>query len=171
MIPTSNTHISKAIKARLATVAAVGILYPVAALGAALCATTIFSGTAYAAETPAALVQIAQTAATPLNFQKKTYALKGSVTIEQRGNRTVLVFSDDFKTKRGPDLKVFLSKNAVSDATGDNATTEAIRLGELTSNRGGQEYVLPEGVNLSEYSSVLVHCEAFSKLWGGADLI
>ena len=170
MTNTSKTNVSKAIKARVATLAAVGILYPTAALGAALCATTMFSGPAYAAEAPAAIVQVAQTASTPVSFQKKTYALKGSVTVEQRGDRTVLVFSDDFKTKRGPDLKVFLSKNAVSDATGTNATTQAVRLGELTSNRGGQEYVLPEGVNLSEYSSVLVHCEAFSKLWGGADL-
>lgn len=106
----------------------------------------------------------------PATFQKKTYALKGSVTVEHRGDQTVLVFSDDFKTKKGPDLKVFLSKNAVSDATGSNATTDAIRLGALTSNKGAQEYVLPAGVTLSDYSSVLVHCEAFSKLWGGADI-
>lgn len=107
---------------------------------------------------------------TPVKFQKKTYALKGAVTVEQRGEQTVLVFSDDFRTKKGPDLKVFLSKNAVSAATGANATTDAVRLGVLTSNKGAQEYVLPAGVTLSDYASVLVHCEAFSKLWGGADI-
>lgn len=107
---------------------------------------------------------------TPALFQKKTYALKGAVTVEQRGDQTVIVFSDDFRTKKGPDLKVFLSKNAVSAATGTNATTDAVRLGALSSNKGAQEYVLPAGVTLSDYSSVLVHCEAFSKLWGGADI-
>lgn len=107
---------------------------------------------------------------TPVKFQKKTYALKGAVTVEQRGEQTVLVFSDDFRTKKGPDLKVFLSKNAVSTATGTNATTDAVRLGALSSNKGAQEYVLPAGITLSDYASVLIHCEAFSKLWGGADL-
>jgi hypothetical protein len=166
----TNTAKSKAVKARVATLAAVGILYPTMALGAALCATTLFSGAAYAAEAPAAAMQMDSMTSAPVDFQKKTYALTGSVTVEHRGDRTVLVFSDDFRTKRGPDLKVFLSKNTVADATGTNATTDAVRLGELTSNRGTQEYILPEGVNLADYSSVLVHCEAYSKLWGGADL-
>jgi len=157
-------------KARFATLAAIGVIYPVAALGAALCATTMFSGSAYAAEAPAAVVQMAKADAQPVSFQKKTYALKGSVTVEQRGNRTVIVFSDDFKTKKGPDLKVFLSKHDIANATGDNATTDAIRLGALQSNKGAQEYILPEGVNLTDFNSVLVHCEAFSKLWGGADV-
>ena len=120
--------------------------------------------------TPTAMMDHKQADMTPATFQKKTYALKGAVTVEQRGEQTVLIFSDDFRTKKGPDLKVFLSKNTVSDATGENATTDAVRLGALTSNKGGQEYVLPEGVTLSDYSSVLVHCEAFSKLWGGADI-
>lgn len=145
---------------------------------AILTTAALLSTPAFAAPTPdqaaapasAAMMDHKKASMTPASFQKKTYALKGSVTVEQRGNQTVLVFSDDFRTKNGPDLKVFLSKNAVSDATGTNATTDAIRLGELSSNKGGQEYVLPDGVSLSDYASVLVHCEAFSKLWGGADI-
>ncbi|MEM7728004.1 MAG: DM13 domain-containing protein [Pseudomonadota bacterium] len=163
--------VTKAVRARVATLAAVGILYPVAALGAALCATSMFSGPAYAAEAAAVqTVGIDHAAAKPAAFQKKSFSLDGSVSVERRGERTVLVFSDDFRTKRGPDLKVFLSTNSVSDATGVNATVDAVRLGALSSNRGGQEYILPEGVNIADYSSVLVHCEAFSKLWGGADI-
>lgn len=159
------------VKAKFATLAAIGVLYPVAALGAALCATTMFSSAAHAAElSPAPVVQAAHTHSAPIAFQKKSFSLKGDVSVEQRGDRTVLVFSDDFRTKNGPDLKVFLSRNSVAASTGTNATLNAVRLGELKSNRGGQEYVLPEGVSLSDFNSVLVHCEAFSKLWGGADL-
>ncbi|GLQ20724.1 DM13 domain-containing protein [Algimonas porphyrae] len=165
----TNSDISRAVRARLATVAALGVIYPVAALGAALCATTMFSGAAFAAEASAA-VQVDHTSSAPAEFQKKSFSLKGSVTIEQRGDRTVIVFSDDFRTKNGPDLKVFLSQNTVTDATGRNATQSAVRLGVLTSNKGGQEYVLPAGINLADYNSVLVHCEAYSKLWGGADI-
>jgi hypothetical protein len=143
---------------------------------AILTTAALFSSPVYAApqqmsdNAPEAMMDHKQAMTAPATFQKKTYALKGSVTVEQRGDQTVLVFSDDFRTKKGPDLKVFLSKNTVSDATGSNATTDAIRLGELTSNKGAQEYALPTGVSLSDYSSVLVHCEAFSKLWGGADI-
>ena len=102
----------------------------------------------------------------PVSFQKKTYALKGSVTVEQRGERTVLVFSDDFKIQKGPDLKVFLSKTDVA-----SATSAAVRLSVLQSNKDAQEYILPVGVNLADFSSVLVHyCEAFSKFCGDADI-
>lgn len=165
----TQTKQRKQVRARIATLAALGIIYPTAGLGAALCATTMFSGMAHAADTPA-IVQVAQTPSAPISFQKKTFSLKGSVSIEQRGGQTVLVFSENFRTKNGPDLKLFLSKSPIDKATGDNATTDAVRLGVLKSNRGAQEYVLPEGVSLSNYSSLLVHCEAYSKLWGGADL-
>jgi hypothetical protein len=165
---TSQTALSRNIRARVATLAAISVLYPAAALGAALCATTMFSAQAHAAEPVAAVSAPAQV--TPIAFQKKSVSLKGDVRVERRGERTVLVFSEDFRTKNGPDLKVFLSPRSVSDATGSNAVSGSIRLGELASNKGAQEYVLPEGVSLSDYASVLVHCEAYSKLWGGADL-
>ena len=159
----------KAIKARFATLAAVGVMYPAAALGAAICATTMFGGVAHAAPAAATAPAPVQTLA-QADFQKKTYSVKGGITVEQRGSQTVIVFSDDFRTRSGPDLKVFLSRNDVATSTGANATSNAVKLGVLKDNRGAQEYVLPEGVNIADFSSVLVHCEAFSKLWGGADI-
>ncbi len=165
---------AKPINPRLTTLAALGIAYPIAALTAALCAGAMFSGTAHAAEAnyaPAAQEAAMQVkSSAPAAFQKKTYGLNGSITIEQRGSSTFIVFSDDFKTKRGPDLKVFLSRNDVASSTGTNAVPASIRIGELKSNQGAQEYELPAGVNIADFNSVLVHCEAFSKLWGGADL-
>ena len=163
---------TKTLNARLTTLAAVGIAYPLLGIGAALCAGAMVSGTAHAADiAPAAQTASVQTqTSAPAAFQKKTYKLSGAITVEQRGSSTFIVFSDDFKTKRGPDLKVFLSRNDVASSTGTNAVPASIRLGELKSNRGGQEYELPAGVNIADFKSVLVHCEAFSKLWGGADL-
>ncbi len=159
----------KAIKTRIATVAAISVVYPAAALGAALCATTMFSSPAFAA--PAAVTAPAQSQTlVQADFQKKTYSLKGGITVEQRGSQTVIVFSEDFRTRSGPDLKVFLSRNNVAGSTGTNATSNAIKLGVLKDNRGAQEYVLPEGIDIADFNSVLVHCEAFSKLWGGADI-
>ena len=67
-------------------------------------------------------------------------------------------------------MKVFLSPLDISTVTGETAVNGAINLGELQKTKGAQEYILPAGVNIADYSSVLVHCEKFSILWGGAGL-
>ncbi len=104
------------------------------------------------------------------DFVRKSKRLKGSWTVEQRGDKTFIVFSDDFRAANGPDLKIFLSPKSVSDATGKNAVDGSINIGELVKTKGTQEYEIPAGVNLSDFGSVLVHCEAYSVLWGGGDL-
>lgn len=113
----------------------------------------------------------AETASLPSGeFVKKRKKLKGAWHVEQRGDQTVIVFADDFRAAGGPDLKVFLSPKTVADVTGKTAVDGSVLLGELTSTKGAQEYVLPEGVSLDDFSSVLVHCEAYAVLWGGGDL-
>ena len=104
------------------------------------------------------------------DFVRKSKKLKGSYDVVQRDGRTFIVFSDDFRAANGPDLKIFLSPKDVSDATGRNATDGAINIGVLKSTRGVQEYEVPAGVDLADFGSVLVHCEAYSVLWGGSDL-
>ena len=104
------------------------------------------------------------------NFVRFNKKLGGDVTVLEVDGRTVLRFGESFRASRGPDLKVFLSPQGLDTVSGRTAVDGAVRLGELKRNRGTQDYVLPEGVNLSEFSSVLVHCEEFSVLWGGAEL-
>lgn len=103
-------------------------------------------------------------------FAKKKYKIKGNWSVVQRDGQTFIKLSDDFKTKNGPDLKIFLSPNTVDRVNGKNAVNDAINLGALKSNKGGQEYLIPAGVNLANFNSVLVHCEAYSVLWGASDL-
>jgi len=110
-------------------------------------------------------------AETATGFTKKDYAIKGGWTIETRGDQNIIKFTGDFKTKNGPDLKVFLSPRAIESVKGTNATHEALFISKLKSNSGEQEYLLPEGIDLADYKSLLIHCEAFSVLWGGANLI
>jgi hypothetical protein len=104
------------------------------------------------------------------DFVKKKKKLKGSYEVVQRGAKTFIVFSDGFRAANGPDLKIFLSPTALSDVTGKTAVNGSINIGELKSTKGAQEYEIPAGVNLSDYASVLVHCEEYSVLWGGSDL-
>ena len=103
-------------------------------------------------------------------FFKKKYKINGTWTLVQNRDKTVIRFSGDFKTKSGPDLKVFLSPKSVTEVNGKNAIEGAIKLGVLTNNRGAQEYEIPAGTDLSQCSTLLVHCEAYSVLWGGGSL-
>lgn len=109
-------------------------------------------------------------ALTAQSFTKKKYKINGDWSIVQEGGKTIIRFSDDFKTKKGPDLKVFLSPQSVGDVTGKTALDGAVTLGVLKSNKGTQDYVIPKGVSLANFSSVLIHCEAYSVLWGGGRL-
>ena len=103
-------------------------------------------------------------------FFSKKYDIKGTWSVTERDGKSYVSFSDDFKTKNGPDLKVFLSPTDEGSVSGKNAVKGSLNLGELKSNKGAQEYEIPEGTDLSEYSTVLVHCQAYSVLWGGGEL-
>jgi len=104
------------------------------------------------------------------SFIKKQKSIRGDWEIIRENGQTKLIFSSDFKVAKGPDLKVFLSPQNLSDVSGKTATRSAVKLDHLKSSSGGQIYIIPNGVNLSSFNSVLVHCEAYSVLWGGGSL-
>lgn len=103
-------------------------------------------------------------------FFKKKYKIQGSWSLTERNGVHYISFSNDFKTKNGPDLKVFLSPRSVNDVSGKTAVGGSLNLGVLKSNKGAQEYAIPAGTDLSKFSTVLVHCQAYSVLWGGGSL-
>jgi len=68
-------------------------------------------------------------------FFKKKYRIKGTWSLITRDDKRFIVFSDDFKTKNGPDLKIFLSPKSAEDVTGKNAVDGALNLGVLIKNK------------------------------------
>ncbi len=104
------------------------------------------------------------------SFVKKRYAINGTASIEKISGETKLVFSEDFKTKNGPDLKVYLSKESLSTLSAQEVDESAVRLSVLKSHQGKQSYTIPASIDLSEYQSVVIQCEAYTVLWGGFDL-
>lgn len=116
-------------------------------------------------------VQPGETVLQSGSFENLGYDARGTWSIVERadGGRE-LRFSDDFRTRGGPDLKVFISPETTSTITGENATTGAVRLGELGRSRGGKTFDIPADVDLAAFGSFVVHCERFAKLWNGADL-
>ena len=104
------------------------------------------------------------------NWVEKGYSIKGGWKIVERDERKFIVFDDNFKTKKGPDLKVYLSAKSIEAVKGGNVAQSSIKIAPLKSNKGAQEYEIPNEVKLEDYSSLLIHCEAYSHLWGGAAL-
>lgn len=110
----------------------------------------------------------------PLNQQSVMYTgnfrdgdsfhkAKGEVTTVKSEQNLYLQF-ENFEVTNGPALHVYLKKN-------DTATSEGLDLGELKGNIGNQHYVLPEGIDLSAYNTVVVYCKAFHVDVGIADLM
>lgn len=72
---------------------------------------------------------------------------------------------ENFSSTNGPDLKVWL----VQDTNGD-VDSGYYSLGKLKGNKGNQNYSIPDDVNIDEYNSVIIWCEAFSVLFSTATL-
>jgi len=103
-------------------------------------------------------------------WQNQETKVKGSWSIEHRADGDYIVLSDEFKTRNAPDLKLFFSKNNYSAIKGSNATQDATFVAKLNSSKGGQAYKIPAGINVSDYQSLILHCEQYSKLWASTPL-
>ncbi|ANM31740.1 hypothetical protein ABI59_22555 [Acidobacteria bacterium Mor1] len=103
-------------------------------------------------------------------WTKKSFAVKGGFKFIEEGGKTFLVLDEKFSTRNAPDLKLFLTNRPLADATGRNAAKDAVLIAKLQKNKGAQRYPLPDGVSLSDYTTLLLHCEQYSKLWAGSSL-
>ena len=102
------------------------------------------------------------------SWQKKNFAASGTWTLDAAAR--TLTLSSDFATKDAPDLKLFLSPLGVGEVNNSNATQGAVLIAALRSHRGAQTYRLPDGVDLGDFRSLLIHCERYSKLWAATEL-
>ena len=82
-------------------------------------------------------------------------------TIPLEGGSNVLRL-ENFQSTNGPDLYVYLAT--------DDSASEFINLGELKANKGNQNYEIPDDADLTKYNKVLIWCQAFSVLFGSAEL-
>jgi len=88
----------------------------------------------------------------------------GSATLKAVSEEMLqLMFSSDFSLTDGPGLNVYLS-----DA--EFVTQNAIDLGSFISPIGAQNYGIPNGVSLDDYTHVVVYCVPFSVIFAYAEL-
>jgi len=114
-------------------------------------------------------LQTSEKTPTPRSFTKKHYTIDGGAIITETKTGPRIVFNDAFETRSGPDLKVYLSKLSISELEDETVSENSLKIGVLKSRQGTQSYSIPENISLKDYKSVIIHCEAFSMLWGGFD--
>ncbi len=101
-------------------------------------------------------------------FENLNYMTSGAVYIEEKDGKKYVVLQNDFSTPDGPDLVLYLTKNAGKTTRDD--IRSGIELQKLKSTKGMQVYEIPAGTDISQYNSVTIHCKAFNVPWSYARL-
>lgn len=98
------------------------------------------------------------------------YIGEGNVNIVKDDSGKHILELSDFTSTAGPDLKVFLVEGSSLKDGNDVIAGNHVNLGVLKSTSGAQSYVLPEGVDPSNFGSVAIFCEKYTVLFSSADL-
>ena len=88
-------------------------------------------------------------------------SVNGTAKIYFQNNQYILAL-ENFNSSNGPDLHVYISKEA--------QPVNYIDLGKLQSISGNQQYPLAGTINFSEYKYALIHCKQYNHLFGRAEL-
>jgi hypothetical protein len=81
---------------------------------------------------------------------------EGTATIYRLSDGSHVLRIEDFKVTNGPDLHVLLSKGP---GTGLDVSIED--LGKLKGNVGNQNYAIPDNIDVSQFTSVIIYCQPF----------
>ncbi|HXF88036.1 MAG TPA: DM13 domain-containing protein [Xanthobacteraceae bacterium] len=91
---------------------------------------------------------------------------RGKVSVRAR----TVFLEPDFEVGPGPKYHVYLVPKANVRTESDVRNSMFIDLGRLRAFKGSQRYAIPDGVDLKNYPSVVIWCEAFGVLISPADL-
>ena len=91
---------------------------------------------------------------------------KGRVTVYEQ----TVFLEEDFEVGPGPKFHVYLVPKKMIRRSSDVESTMFVDLGRLRSFKGSQKYSIPNGVDLSNYPSVVVWCAEFGVLISPTDL-
>lgn len=106
-------------------------------------------------------------------FITHEHATTGSVKILQYSDGSRILRIENLKTSNGPKLEVWLTDAPVIEGLDGWRVFDDgkfIDLGALKGNIGSQNYSIPSGIDLDEYSSISIWCERFSVSFGAAAL-
>lgn len=99
-------------------------------------------------------------------WTKKSQKIAGAWKIVETAEGRFLELDDSFKTRRAPDLKLFLSPLEAGNVNAKNATSGSVLIAKLQKAKGAQRYEIPPDIDLDAYQTLVLHCEKYTKLWG-----
>ncbi|MEM1435518.1 MAG: DM13 domain-containing protein [Pseudomonadota bacterium] len=97
-------------------------------------------------------------------------SLEGDWQIVLDNGAYFIELSENFRAKKGPDVKIFLSPTPAAQVTGSNAVDGSVFVEQISDFDGSARIAIPAGTDISEFQSLVFHCEAYSKLWGSSAL-
>jgi hypothetical protein len=96
---------------------------------------------------------------------------QGEVTIYRQTDAPPVVRLENFSTARGPDLHVFLSRSTEPQTPEEMRLDEAeIDLGRLQGDFGAQNFVMPQGSDVTGYNSVVLYSPSLDMIYSYAPL-
>ncbi|MEM8868917.1 MAG: DM13 domain-containing protein [Pseudomonadota bacterium] len=96
------------------------------------------------------------------------YRASGRAQLLDGGDLQILRFTE-FNVSNAPNLEVWLSTESDITDSSDVRAADILPIAALERSRGDQIYVLPEGLDLSIYRSVLIWSAEFGVLYGVAN--
>jgi len=94
----------------------------------------------------------------------------GTGALYRSDGQSILRFDDTFEAGPGPNYWIYLNTVPVGEEKDFNADAGRVRIAQLKSFTGGQNYVLPPDLDLTKFHTVTVWCETFSVYIGSAAL-
>lgn len=86
----------------------------------------------------------------------------GSATIVTTTEGTFIRLDDDFASSASaPDNRVYLG----------NADGHQLEISKLKAPKGGQNFPVPDNVDVSAYTHIWIHCKAFNTTYGVAKIV
>lgn len=94
----------------------------------------------------------------------------GTGAIYRAGGMSILRLDDTFAAGPGPNYWIYLNTKPVGDESTFLADSGRVRIAPLKSFTGSQNFVLPAGLDVTQFQTVTIWCETFSAYIGSAPL-
>ncbi|HRN50079.1 MAG TPA: DM13 domain-containing protein [Anaerolineales bacterium] len=104
------------------------------------------------ARQPAGLVAVG-------DFVDVSYSGAGTVEVHALSSGAHMLSFEGFSVEPGPELHVLLSTAEAADTITEQDVQDSLDLGLLLATEGEQSYELPAGMELGEYTLILIWCE------------
>lgn len=104
------------------------------------------------------------------SFYNLAHLSSGEAVVYQLSDSSRLLRLQNFSVDNGPDLYVYLVPVDPVPSTSGTNIAGYYSLGRLKGNVGDQNYEIPADVDLSQYKSIVIWCQAFAVPFAAASL-